>query len=311
VLDKRGRTLWEKRFPDFTGAYASSLYDRVVISDIDGDRKDEILFNYSPVNLAEGGAALMCFERNGALRWTHRFGAPRTFGNRAFTAAFRGCFIRPVTIDGRRYVLAAGNHYLWYPARAALLDPADGKVVEEYWHPGAFSHCILRDLDGDGRDEAILGAINNPGEGLGRAAVAVLKLPFSGAGRPAPRDADPLPAVTGGGEFAYLLFPRPDVSTAQGLLPILAELAIDQQNRIVVETPLPENGGIVYHLDFRLNVLEHRFSDNYPSLHNRLHRQRLLDHPLTAAEMAALGRPARFRAAPDGNAPALEKYWGF
>ncbi|MGD0870589.1 MAG: hypothetical protein ABSB88_13610 [Bryobacteraceae bacterium] len=82
-------------------------------------------------------------------------------------------------------------------------------------------------------------------------------------------------------------------------------LAVDPHNRILVETAAPESSAIVYHLDFNLNVVEFHISDNCAAVHERYYRQHLLDHPLSAAETALLGKVAAFNAAPDGNSPEL------
>jgi hypothetical protein len=121
---------------------------------------------------------------------------------------------------------------------------------------------------------------------------------------------DPFPPLTGGGELAYALLPLPDVDKAMGLLPMPANFKIDG-GHITVETPTPELGGIVYVLDFDLNTVEYRFSDNFAAFHRRLAVQHLLDHVLTAEESRPLGKVVRFPAAPDGNSPELKRVWKF
>jgi hypothetical protein len=108
----------------------------------------------------------------------------------------------------------------------------------------------------------------------------------------------------------YLLFPLSDVAKALGQLPIPAMIKV-QSRRILFEVPLPEVGCIVYYLDFGLNVLEARPSDNLPALHERLYRQGLLDHRFSAAEADSLAKPVRFPAAPDGNSPRLKDLWKY
>ena len=95
-----------------------------------------------------------------------------------------------------------------------------------------------------------------------------------------------------------------------GQLPSPRALEV-QSGRVLFEVPAPENGGIVYYLDFGLNVLETRYSDNLASLHERLYRQGLLDHHFDAAEADALRKPVRFPAAPDGNSPGLKEFWKY
>jgi hypothetical protein len=308
VQDSAGRVLWEQRFPgaDFSQAYNP---EPAVIADIDGDGRNEVLLNLQPANLNREGGSVLCYEHNGRLRWQFRFGGIRRFGDRTFEPTYRGRFVQPLRAGGRRYVLTIANHYLWYPAQAALLDPHTGRVVEEYWHPGSIYYYALHDMDGDGGDELAFGAINNPGQGLGHAAVGVLKLPFSGTPR---RDAGLRdPPLTGGGEWAYTLLPLPDTCRVQGQLPIMQDLTFDALGRLRVQVPAPEAGGIVYYLDRRLRVLEYRLTDNFPAVHDRLYRAGHLDHPLTAAEVEELGKLVPFPAAPDGNSPDIRKLWRF
>lgn len=309
VSDAKGRLCWRAELPLQDGESERVIRDRVLIQDIDQDGRVEVLVNVAPENLAAHGGYLQCHEQDGRIRWTRRYGARKTFGSRTFEPGFIGRYIRSVSLDGKPAILTLANHFIWYPAQAALLDPKTGQVQEEYWHPGAFYECVLADLDRDGKDELLLGAINNPGDGLGAAALAVLKIPFSAAPpRPAHPDAALAP-LTGGGEAAYVLFPMPDVSRAMGLLPVVRRLSVDAARNILVVTPLPEDGGLVYTLGSDLSLRSFRVSDNYRDLHDRYHRQGLLDHPLSDRELAALGRVLAFPAAPDGNSPALRRLW--
>ncbi len=311
ILDANGRLCWQKSFPGLNSSYLVDAPDKVLVADVDADGRKEVVFNFVPENIGQEGGSLFCFEQNGGLRWEHRFGARKTFGTRSFTPNYVGCFVRQVSFEGRPHLLTVANHHLWYPAQAALLDPKTGRLVEEYWHPGGVRFCVLQDLDRDGTDEVLLGAINNPGEGLGHAGLAVLKLPFSKAPKRAAPPDDPFPAATGGGEFAYLLFPHSDMCKVMGMLPTISRLGIEPNGRIMMQTALPEGGAIVYYLDFNLNVVEFRFADNLVAVHDRYYLQRLLDHRLGQKERAALGRAVRFSSAPDGNNPELERFWEF
>jgi hypothetical protein len=216
-----------------------------------------------------------------------------------------------VRLGGRLLLLTVANHHLWYPSQVALLDPRNGRVVEQYWHPGAIRHYVLQDLDWDGREELLLAGVNNPGSGLGHGALAVLKLPFSRAGHPAPTAGDPLPPLCGGGEWAYLMFPTPDVDAIMGILPAVTQLTVDPGGQIRVHVPLPEGGGTIYSIGFDLRLQEFRFSDNFIPMHERYYRQRLLDHALSPAETASFGTVISLAAAPDGNSPELTRRWKF
>jgi len=310
IFDQRGRLCWEKHFGAFDPSFPAAVSEKVLIADIDGDGRQEVLFNL----LADAGGAvagsLLCFEQNGTLRWQHRYGAAKTFAGRRFDADYRGRLLRRVSAGGKPRVLTVANHYLWYPSQVALLDPATGSVVDEYWHPGAIYFGALYDVDRDGADEFVFAAINNPGSGLGHPAVGILKLPFSRAPRREFAPGDPFQPVTGGGELSYALLPTADLDRASGFLPIPGSFKVDSHG-IALETPLPETGGIIYLLGFDLQVRECRFSDNFTALHNRFFLQHLVNHPLTEAETRSLGKAALFAAAPDGNSAAVDQIWKY
>jgi hypothetical protein len=310
VFDARGKLCWEKHFPGSVPGPGENA-EPAALLDADGDGDFEILFSYEPLQRAQQPGFLYCYDGAGNLKWRHRYGAPKTFGNRVFQPNYIGRLVRLATANGRRYLISVALHHLWYPSVVALLDPVTGRVLEEYWHPGAVHHLVIQDLDGDRQPEVLLGAINNPGEGLGHPALIVLTLPFSRA----PRTSDPssmrFPPLTGGGESAYLLFPCPDVNRALGVFPFVRQLAVDDQGRILVQVQLPELGAVAYYLSPQLEVLECRPSDNLEPLHRRLQLQGFFNHPFTPAERAALCRVARFPAAPDGNHPGLAAFWSF
>lgn len=307
ILDARGRLLWERTHGETPRGDVS--YEQVLLADIDGDGKIEVLYNHVPAKPDPEGGVLYCYQASGKLRWQVRLGAHKKFGDREFSPVYAGQILRSVRAGGKPFVLVVSNHYLYYPSQAALLDPRDGRVVEEYWHPGALRHCVIQDLDGDGMEEAILGGINNPGLGLGHPALAVLTLPFSRAQQRVQTARAEFLSVTGGGELSYLLFPRPEVSTALGFLPQVGSIVVEENRRILVRIPFPESGAVLYHLDFHLAVVDYRFSDNLPSLHHRLHRQGILDQDWSDRKATDLGRVLKFAHAPDGNDPRLARLW--
>jgi hypothetical protein len=57
--------------------------------------------------------------------------------------------------------------------------------------------------------------------------------------------------------------------------------------------------------------VEFRPSGNFAALHERYYRCQLLDHPLTDAGTALLGKVAAFTALPDSNRPELSRFWPF
>ena len=308
VVGAQGNTCWETTFPPSDPQFDALARDRVLIADIDGDNRKEVLVNLLPQGPAPHQGSLLCLEQSGKRRWEFVYGAAKTFGGRTFEPGYIGRIVRVAQNGGKPLLLTVANHHIWYPSQVAVLDSHTGRVMQEYWHPGWILDGVLADIDGDGRQELLFAAIDNPGNGLGHAALGALKIPLSKM--PAKPALEAFPSPTGGGEMQYLLFPLPDVAKVLGQLPIPIAIKLQPQ-RILFEVPVPENGGIVYYLDFGFNVLETRLADNLPALHERLYRQGLLDHRFGAAEADSLTKPVRFPAAPDGNSPRLEALWKY
>jgi hypothetical protein len=217
--------------------------------------------------------------------------------------------VRSVEAHGRKWILSVSHHDYWFPSHAVLLDPRTAEIHQEYWHPGWIHLCNTADLDGDGSQEILLAGPNNPGTGLGHIGLAVLKV---AAARqplvPAAQGTD-MRDFTGGGELAYRLFPRSDIVTAGGMVPSADILAIVDKKQILLRINSPDRTDILYHLDFSLQVTEFVVGDAFATVHEQLQRQGRLDHALTEAELAELGKVQAFQTAPNGNSPEVNRFW--
>jgi hypothetical protein len=280
-----------------------------LIDDIDGDGRREVLFNYWPVAFREVPGKLMCFEEDGKVRWQFQFGRERTFGDRHFSAVYQGMLVRSVRAHGKRWVLSVSHHDIWFPSQAALLDPKTGQIHQEYWHPGWIFFSNSHDLDEDQSEEIILAGVNNPGPGLGHAALAILKIAKTRQPLVPDHVAADIRAFTGGGELAYLLFPRSEFNTLQGVVPHIDTLAIVDGGHILIRTAGSDSTDILYQFDFSLRLTEFRLSDSFVPVHEQWRRKGLLDHALTQKEIADLRKVVVFPTAPDGNSADVARLW--
>ena|ERR1035438_1193950 len=105
--------------------------------------------------------------------------------------------------------------------------------------------------------------------------------------------------------------PTNESAGSGAFLPSIRTSRPKSNRRIFAEVHLPEFGAVVSYLNFDLTLREQRFSDNFVPLHERLYKQHILDHRLSHEERAMLGRTISFSAAPDGNSPALRRFWTF
>ncbi len=323
TIDSEGQVCWETRLagirPDVYApdghlsprGSVSGEYDGILHRDVDGDGTNEWLVNCFPQTLDEDRGRLVCLEADGRLRWEFRYGAPLTWKGRPVSSSYGGLIIRPVAAQGKRYILTTAVHAFWFPAQVALLDPATGRVLEEYWHPGGLFRCKIHDINKDGEPEVLLGGVNNPGEGLGHAALVVLSLPFSKAG------ARPLQEKTEWGisnnvkELAYILFPRPDTYNIVGFVPVPDTPAVVEGERLLVKLTKPGEGSLFYYLNFSLELVDCRISDGVSAAHQQLSTSGQLDHPWSEAEARSLCQIRSFPTAPDGNSPDVDRFWSF
>jgi hypothetical protein len=289
--------------------WVSGDYDGVLQQDVDGDGAVEWLVNCVTKALDEDRGRLVCLEPDGRLRWEFHYGAAQTWRGRALSSNYVGLLVRPVSTQGGRYILTVANHAVWFPSQVALLDPATGHALEQYWHPGGLFRCKLHDFDGDGEPEALLAGVNNPGEGLGYGALVLLSLPFSKAGRRVVPETPDFWNSTGVSEMGYVLFPRPDSYDTVGYVPVLDTVAVVDRERLLVKLTKPGEGSFFYYLDFSMKLVECRVSEDVAATHRRLAAAGELDHQWSDAEARSLCRIRTFPAAPDGNSPEVVRWW--
>jgi hypothetical protein len=72
-------------------------------------------------------------------------------------------------------------------------------------------------------------------------------------------------------------------------IPAPGKLKVIDADHLLFTQPVAENGAIIYTLNGNLEAVEFRFIDNFEAIHNRLHKNGLLNHPPLAAERASLG----------------------
>lgn len=311
VLDAGGRVCWRREIPELARLSALRVpefsLEEWLVTDLTGDGRADVLVNVPP---GEGGtppARVVAFDADGRQAWEYRYGRPLAWAGRSFAQVFEGRLLRHLRAGHHHYILTVANHALWYPAQVALLEPATGRLVDEYWHPGALHFAMTHDLDGDGVGEVLLAGVNNPGAGLGHGVLVALEVPFS-AGPREPTGA--WDGFTGGREAAYLVFPRPDLCSAEGRIPFVRSLLPEGPDRLLVRIACGETAFLhTLAADASLRPLDSRFSDDFFAHHERLERQGLIGHAPGDAEQQCLRRVASFPRAVDGNGPELTRRW--
>ncbi len=311
VLDDEGSLCWEYLLPEpvKSSHWGLGVIDPPVslIEDLDRDGHREVLYNFLPSFDSPSPGKLYCFDSQGKLRWQISHGRELDWKGKRIGPDFVAVILRAVQVGERPLILVVAGHKRWSVCQVALLDPANGQPVEEFWHPGTITHALVLDLDGDRRLELVLAGLNNPGQDPGRACLAVLGLPFS---RVHIKAESLLSEFSSGGPSRYVLFPRSDLSYRLGVMALVQYLWIDPPDAIhVVIRSIEGMGALTYLFNYAGELREYHWTADLAYAHDRLAEQGQLDHRMTAEEITSLGRVLSFDHVPDGNDPRFRDSW--
>ncbi len=302
AFDQNGRVLWTRQFPkvDFSCIPLPYKPTRFEVTDIDGDNRNEILFNYLPESAIEPGQ-LICLDDQGRDRWTFRYGGRPSTNAAGAECCYRGFSIRSFDIGGVRYVVAVSCHTTGPISQVALLDPVSGRLLHEYRHPGWLTCTAAADVDNDSGPELLLGGVNNPGPGYGFPALLAVDVPFVSERTSRPKGH--FSELTGDAEIDYLLLPRPEDAVFGAW--IVTELAVGTNDSILAVISAGQLSLHAY-LTPHFEVVKMVATDVFVANHHFFFLKGLLDHPFEQSELNCW--PARrFDRVPDGNSSEVRK----
>lgn len=218
VLDEAARPIWSHVLPGQPGMTPLdfSRLERYVFADIDGDGTNELLFNFQNIDSPSDLHVLFCFNSNGSIRWQHRMGRKLTTipHGQEYAAVYDFRWVKALnrTTPNGGVVLLGGSRGGTSLFGVELLTK-DGKVVGEYYHPGWLWSSTLKDIDGDGWEEILLGGVNNafgaqPGATHPVTMVVLDSRDVAGQGPAPPEDERHFQGLSAGHEKAVLFFPE-------------------------------------------------------------------------------------------------------
>jgi hypothetical protein len=294
VLDEQGRTLFSHDFPappfrDWE--YSDYHANRPGTVELDGDGDREFIFPWRRGEVTPETDELLCFSRDGSLRWSFPAGRKvATTAGEEFAPPFTiGAYAQVRLPGGETAIVVSTHHRLLYPAQIALLD-ARGRLLREYWHSGQLNSLLAADFNADGMDEIYAGGCAN---GPRMAALVALD-PLTMAG--ASREDDPRYQIQGFPapvEMARLLFRRTRASENTQVMN--AVLRVSQESDLLrVEVEEFREGsfaGSVYHTLRRDLSSSDVQADNNMALHYDRLVKRDSAAPSLAEEMRRVAEP--------------------
>lgn len=260
VTNERGWRLWHRRFPSnlFQERYGpNEIHRRSWMGDLSGDGERRLIFTENSENMGSVGTPVFCFRTNGDIAWQFLPGRPVSDRGGVMVPPYWTNRVRVMIGKSAKdtRIVISSNHYADQPNQVAFLD-VNGRVVAEYWHPGHLYYLEPKDLDGDGREELLLGGVNN---GNHQATMVVLDpLKMSGVVTPKEmRDRQfELLNMETAKEKAVVFFPRSCISVGQPYTRV-TDIHITKQRIIVfvAEGTDEREPGFTYEFDYGLHVL--------------------------------------------------------
>jgi hypothetical protein len=278
ILGEDGKELWRKatkveglqderyyrtyfQAPDL--AVTSIRLPSLVIRDINADGQNEVLFAVQKRDDAYGEGDLYCYSSHGEEMWHFHAGREMRFGGRTYSPDYRiyGFGLHDFNGDGRQEIAVISYHYPQWPCQLVLLD-SRGRTTGEFWNSGYLNDIAWQDLDSDGRQELIVGGVNNQ---YGGCLIVFEPARLEGCSPQSGEfKADTWPP---GSERFYVRFPRTDVSLALGdIVEGLQALGISGNNHLVAYTIY----SLAFEFDFGLRCLSVDVGHGYMIRHNEL-----------------------------------------
>ena len=278
ALDREGNQVWSTALPGdgARNATSSTSGRSTYVGDIDGDGRPEVLISVTSLRDQPAilDAALHCFEHDGRLRWTRRLDTRLSFRGGEFGPPWVGVDLT-VFGHGRRTIVWATHHEIWWPAIVALIAP-DGAVRGAFVHAGWITRA---EATADG-DSLVLAGISN----VERATVVALidAAHPDGYAPEAPGSPYECLSCPAGAPLRYLRLPRSEGGRIENMPLDGTRIDIDSGGMVrvrvtqsAVARPEPE---AIYEFSADLRLRGARYSDGYWSWHDALARAGTVSH---------------------------------
>jgi hypothetical protein len=279
ILAKDGRELWrydtrlenlrddkayQSRFQTkkYAGTEPGADLPRIIIKDINRDRKPEVLFCTWTTD-EHGGGNLVCFSDRGKELWRYRGGREMWCGSRPYGSEYDMAGFNTLDIDddGSLETIVISLQTPNWLAQFAVLD-SNGRMLGEFWNSGHLGDFVLADLQGDGQKELLAAGLNNE---YGKGCLIVFDPRNISGGSPQAKAEFTCRGLKPGTEEYYLIFPRTDVDLELGPVEAVAEISAENPNILSLETAV---SGICFILDFNLAVEDVTLSHGFMQKHH-------------------------------------------
>jgi len=253
----------------------------IMIKDLDGDGRKEVLFAQTPVDFNYAPSRLFCLSSKGEIRWIFVPGRAMFFGEKQYSSKYRifGFKVVDFDKDGSPEILAISDNRDMFPTQMAVLDN-QGSLLKEYWNSGRIEDVSFCDLDLDGEEEILLAGCNNE---YNKGCLIVLEPDFTSGGSPQ-TGYYKSPGLPQGLEKRYILFPSTDTGNAAFMRDPVYRILIVDGKTISFES----KSGLIFEFDFNLELKEIRFADQFEALYSEAYKKGTVSEQFSEKTMEEL-----------------------
>ena len=167
AFNKYGKSIWKSDLlnaEDKQLAHSWITRDRrILVNDIDGDGKNEILYLREDFEKPILSRTLFCCAGDGKLKW--KFIVPKRENNYGDDECSDKTIIDGMNIfynktTKRKEIILSSHVCELFPEYLIRIDN-EGKQISEMYHPGHVNYVKIIDIDNDGNYEIVAGGVNN------------------------------------------------------------------------------------------------------------------------------------------------------
>jgi len=272
ILDKSGRELWthdtglpnlwdEKLYREMFQrkkdvSDESRLLPVLIIKDIDGNRKCEVLFSAQTTDGLKGGI-LYYFDSHGTRLWQFEAGREIQIGPNKFSKDFVIVAVDVIDLNNDRdmeiFIIAHAREQV---ATQVVALNVKGDTLGEYWNIGQFNDYAFEDVNGDGKREMLLAGQNNA---FDRPCLVILDIDSMSGFSPSKPSME-CHDLGRGSEKYYLLFPLTELDKQFEPKTALCKIDILSNRRVQVRTTFSY---VMYELNYLLKPASVTLSDTF------------------------------------------------
>ena len=291
VLNKIGDTLWttqigaEKQLMN-RFQFFHKYYFRIV--DVNGDGINEVVLCSEIIDskkYPDERFKITCYNNKKELIWDYYLTEPMRDRQEEFKNRYAPKILDIVSEPDRKEIIIAAQQDGLYANAVFRLDFKGNRIGKILWHPGGASWGFVKDIDNDGKYEAVVAGINN---GFERAVLFSIELDKLNGRSPSNRKYR-FPDYEIAEFDDYLLLPRSDynyqcVTGSRYNLPYTTSY---NESAKIIDISLDENTNIfkpiTYNILFNNDFSFHKFiiGDAFESERNKKVNAGILKGPLT------------------------------